>query len=200
MGQFKPMVKMMTTEPQVELKLKKGGMVCKADGGAMPMQRPPSRPMPMPVSRPPVQRPPKPVSRPPVSRPPVSRPMPVQVSRPMPAPAMKNGGKADMDQDKRMIKKAMKQHDMQEHKGGKGTTLKLKTGGVPKGQGGYKTGGVVDGQGGFKKGGAIKKYAKGGLIDTGRPEQMPQGKKKPSPPVAINELSGTFKKGGAVKC
>ena len=28
---------------------------------------------------------------------------------------------------------------------------------------------------------------------------MPQGHKKPSPPVAINELSGTFKKGGHVK-
>jgi hypothetical protein len=113
---------------------------------------------------------------------------------------MKEGGHADMDQDKRLVKKAIKQHDTQKHAGTKGTALKLKTGGVPKGQGGYKTGGVVDGQGGFKKGGAIKKYAKGGLIDTGRPEQMPQGKKKPSPPVAINELAGTFKKGGAVKC
>jgi hypothetical protein len=29
-----------------------------------------------------------------------------------------------------MIKKAFKQHDAQEHKGGKGTTLKLKKGGV----------------------------------------------------------------------
>ena len=31
MGQFKPMVKMYTTEPSVELKLKKGGSVKKAD-------------------------------------------------------------------------------------------------------------------------------------------------------------------------
>ena len=39
MGQFKPMVKMMTTEPSVILKLKKGGKVAhKADGGYMPMQ------------------------------------------------------------------------------------------------------------------------------------------------------------------
>ena len=37
--------------------------------------------------------------------------------------------KSDMAQDKTMIKKAFKQHDMQEHKGGKGTTLKLKKGG-----------------------------------------------------------------------
>jgi len=50
---------------------------------------------------------------------------------------MKKGGMADakedmkMDksQDKSMIKKAFKQHDMQEHKGGKGTTLKLASGG-----------------------------------------------------------------------
>jgi hypothetical protein len=35
MGQFKPMVKMMTTEPSVELKLKKGGAVKKAMGGSM---------------------------------------------------------------------------------------------------------------------------------------------------------------------
>ena len=43
---------------------------------------------------------------------------------------MKNGGKADMSQDKAMIKKAMKQHDAQEHKGGKGTNLKLRKGGM----------------------------------------------------------------------
>jgi hypothetical protein len=37
--------------------------------------------------------------------------------------------KMDMAQDKAMIKKAFKQHDAQEHKGGKGTTLKLRAGG-----------------------------------------------------------------------
>ena len=37
--------------------------------------------------------------------------------------------KMDAKQDKAMIKKAFKQHDKQEHKGGKGTTLKLKKGG-----------------------------------------------------------------------
>ena len=36
----------------------------------------------------------------------------------------------DMAQDKALIKKAFKQHDAQEHKGGKGTSLKLKKGGV----------------------------------------------------------------------
>ena len=37
--------------------------------------------------------------------------------------------KEDIKQDKALIKKAFKQHDAQEHKGGKGTTLKLKKGG-----------------------------------------------------------------------
>jgi hypothetical protein len=37
--------------------------------------------------------------------------------------------KMDIKQDKALIKKAFKQHDAQEHKGGKGTTLKLKKGG-----------------------------------------------------------------------
>ena len=52
----------------------------------------------------------------------------------------------------------------------------------------------------FKKGGAAKKaFATGGLVNTGKPVAMPQGRKKPTPPVAINQLSGTFKKGGRVK-
>jgi len=37
--------------------------------------------------------------------------------------------KSDLKQDKTLIKKAFKQHDMQEHKGGKGTSLKLAKGG-----------------------------------------------------------------------
>jgi len=40
---------------------------------------------------------------------------------------------ADKKQDVALIKKAFKQHDTQEHKGGKGTSLKLKKGG-PTGQ------------------------------------------------------------------
>ena len=54
----------------------------------------------------------------------------------------KEGGKADMAQDKAMIKKAFKQHDMQEHKGGKGTDLALKKGGMAKGCG-YSKGGQL---------------------------------------------------------
>ena len=81
----------------------------------------------------------------------------------MAAPAMKEGGKADMAQDKAMMKKAFKQHDMQEHKGGKGTTLKLKHGGMHAMK--KATGGVANAQGGYKTGGAIKpsEYKTGGI-------------------------------------
>ena len=114
---------------------------------------------------------------------------------PMAMPPMKKGGKAeggksDMSQDKAMIKKAFKQHDSQEHKGGKGTSLKLKKGGMKK----YATGGAIPSEttsgsydttlmhqakpdrspaktgdvkygngGGFKMGGKAKKYATGGV-------------------------------------
>ena len=239
MGQFKPMVKMETTEPSVILKLKKGGHVDmkksakaeeghkpmhKYDGGAMGM-----RGLPMVGG-----------SAAPVADMSPKRPSPAEMRKkmmmaqmmkkkmaeaapmaaaPMAAPMMKKGGKADMAQDKSMIKKAMSQHDAQEHKGGKGTKLSLKnggstggvkmgnaggykTGGVVKGNaGGYKTGGVVNGNaGGYKKGGAAKKaYATGGLVNSGKPVAMPEGKKKPTPPVAISQLSGTFKKGGQVQ-
>lgn len=56
---------------------------------------------------------------------------------------MKEDMKMDKSQDKAMIKKAFKQHDAQEHKGGKGTNLAL------------------------KKGGNVKKMAKGGMTGMG---------------------------------
>ena len=43
---------------------------------------------------------------------------------------MKEDMAMDKKQDVAMLKKAFKQHDMQEHKGGKGTTLKLAKGGT----------------------------------------------------------------------
>ena len=48
---------------------------------------------------------------------------------PMAKSDMKEDMKMDTAQDKAMIQKAFKQHDAQEHKGGKGTTLKLASGG-----------------------------------------------------------------------
>jgi hypothetical protein len=75
------------------------------------------------------------------------------------------------------------------------------TGDVKNGNGGgYKTGGVAKSNGGgYKNGGASKKFADGGSVQSdGRPVKMPQGAKTPSKPVSINQLSGTFKKGGKV--
>jgi len=261
MGQFKPMVKMETTEPSVELKLKKGGSVKKADGGMMsaPPQQPPAgmpagmparggsgaAAMPMAPSLSARRRAMKMMGAGP------SAPVGLAASR-----TMKKGGeakedmKADTAQDKAMLKKAFKQHDMQEHKGGKGTKLALKkggkmaTGGVVNGQGGYAKGGIINTEdqggiyrntkmdtakpdnspaktggvklgngggyatggvakangGGYKKGGAAKKhFATGGAVNnSGSAVAMPQGRKPIPSPVAINELAGTYKKGGSV--
>lgn len=231
MGQFKPMVKMETTEPSVTLHLKKGGSasfermikegvpkmgdkkpVKKADGGMMGALARSS-----------------PMLNVPMGNPGAARALAAKRIANRPAPRMKEGGEAetakemkmDKAQDKAMIQKAFKQHDAQEHKGGKGTKLALKkggepvkkaTGGVIKGQGGYKTGGVVDGQGGyatggvvngqggFKKGGAAKKpFATGGEVNSGAPVKMPQGSKPKAGPVEITRLAGTYKRGGAVR-
>lgn len=87
------------------------------------------------------------------------------------------------------------------HDGGKEDATPKKTGEVKMGKpGGYATGGVAKANaGGYKKGGAAKKaYAAGGVVDSGAPVAMPQGRKKPTAPVSITELSGTFKKGGKV--
>ena len=72
-----------------------------------------------------------------------------------PGMPMKKGGMAkdDKAQDKAMIKKAMKQHDAQEHKGGNGTKLALKKGGMMKKMaGGGLAAGHKDANGVAKKG------------------------------------------------
>jgi hypothetical protein len=128
-------------------------------------------------------------------------------------PGMKKGGKAgDMAQDKAMIKKAFKQHDMQEHKGGKGTNLKLKTGGVTMGNaGGYAAGGTINGNeaqykntkmhdgdknnpakgtGGVRMGNAGG-YAKGGDVSW---ENRPADTAKPG---KVNTTTGQVRNGNA---
>lgn len=265
MGEFKPMVKMYTTEPSVELKLKKGGSathkrmhaegakagfkpVKKMDGGMMgSLAGTPAAPMGNPVAARAMaakrmsQRPTPPArGMPAPSRPPMPPAMP---AAPMGRPMMKKGGEVESasmhKSEMKAIKgvgKELKHHEgMPASKAHKG----LKTGGIAKSTkpGGYKTGGVVDGQGGYKnggiiktmtnkttkvvsatpdnnsaptgdvklgngggykKGGAAKKhFATGGVVDSGRAVAMP--KKAPSSPVAISELSGTFKKGGRVR-
>ena len=171
MGQFKPMVKMETTEPSVELKLKKGGHVNmkkggKAEsghkkmamgGGALSALEGTPALIGRPAVNAPVQSPGKP-SMAMRRKAMMAKPAMTPSGPSMAPPPMKKGGKAmkmskggmkhmagggdmeskaderkeekmDMAQDKAMIKKAFKQHDAQEHKSGKGTTLKLKKGG-----------------------------------------------------------------------
>jgi hypothetical protein len=274
MGQFKPMVKMMTTEPTVELKLKKGGsahkkmkhggdadhkpMQSKMNGGIMgalsgatPVIRGTTA---APVARMPAR--PSMASR----RKAMMAKAPTMPKRMMAkdgGKACKDGGDVEKDLKAHASKPASKAHAGLK-KGGacykdggkveatrgvipvsaskKGaekyvsnistaeytTKTSGKTGDVKYGNGGgYKTGGVVLGNGGgykkggkacatggvalgnaggYKKGGASKKaYANGGSVnDEGKAVSMPQGNKKPSSPVSISKLSGTFKKGGTV--
>jgi hypothetical protein len=269
MGQFKPMVKMMTTEPSVELKLKKGGSVKSttkmktgdtgtghkkmADGGSAmgALLGAPAL-----VGRPAVNAP---VRTP--GKPSMSARRKAMAAKPSAVPPMKKGGKAEGGESKAehksemakfsKMEKELKSHEGKpaskahkglktggvalgnaggykkggnvnkyakggiintENQGGEYRNTKMHsaekttktsgtTGGVKKGNGGgYKTGGVALGNGGgYKKGGATKKFARGGsVIDDGKAQAMPQGRKKPSAPVSINQLSGTFKKGGKV--
>jgi hypothetical protein len=274
MGQFKPMVKMMTTEPTVELKLKKGGsahkkmkhggdadhkpMQSKMNGGIMgalsgatPVIRGTTA---APVARMPAR--PSMASR----RKAMMAKAPTMPKRMMAkdgGKACKDGGDVEKDLKAHASKPASKAHaglkkggacykDGGKVEASKGiipvsaskkgaekyvsnistaeytTKTSGKTGDVKYGNGGgYKTGGVVLGNGGgykkggkacatggvalgnaggYKKGGASKKaYANGGSVnDEGKAVSMPQGNKKPSTPVSISKLSGTFKKGGTV--
>ena len=220
MGQFKPMVKMETTEPSVVLKLKKGGHVNmkKGGNGHSPMKKMDGGPMGDmgAMNTPPMIRPPV-VGGPSIGSPRrpsmadrrkmmamaemMKRRQPPAAAAPMGGlPTMKKGGKAGEVETPAMHKMEMK--------GIKGIGKELKSheskpaskahAGLKKG--GMATGGVaLDNAGGYKKGGAAKKFADGGRVDSGRAVSMPQGHKKPTPPVATNLLAGTFKKGGKVK-
>lgn len=220
MGQFKPMVKMETTEPSVVLKLKKGGSatfarmksegakegfkpVKKMDGGAMGA----------------LSRTPTPTTA--VTNPTAIRAMAERRAAQAPAVPPGLGGAipgrgAEMGRRPDTTTPPMRPPRAvpgevtimpvaRKNGGSMNMSAKLakhasmpaskahkglKTGGVVKGQAGFKTGGVVNGQAGFKNGGGVSK------IDSGRPVAMP--KKAPSKPVAVAQLAGTFKKGGKV--
>ena len=254
---FKPMVKMMTTEPSVELKLKKGGKVeKKMQAGGMPGLGTMTAAMPARGGMAPAMAPKRPSMaarrRAMMAMPAAAAPAaPVGMAGRM----MKEGGESKAEHKAEMKKMAKTAEALKEHaskpasKAHKG----LKTGGVVMGQGGYKAGGIIESKkgetmmhtakvdhspaktegvklgyaggyktggvakanaGGYKhggatkmmgggmaymKGGAAKKaYATGGVVDSGAPVAMPQGRKKPSEPVSISRLSGTFKSGGSV--
>ena len=176
MGQFKPMVKMMTTEPSVELKLKKGGKVEKKMqmGGALaPTATPAPTGMPARGGMMDAAAPMRPSL---AARRRMMRGMPAGAAPAAPvgraAAMMKKGGESKAEHAKEMktaedLKKHKAMPASKAHKGLKTGGVVMgqggyKTGGVVMGQGGYKTGGVVNGQGGYKKGGKVK-MAKGGM-------------------------------------
>jgi hypothetical protein len=215
MGQFKPMVKMETTEPSVELKLKKGGCVTSAkkmmNGGVMGALAS----APAPGARggmAPAARPGKPS-------------MMDRRKAMMGKPAMAKGGAMDA-LEAHAAKPASKGHAGLKT-GGVAKSPKpgnYATGGVVNGQGGFKAGGIIKSEkgktmmhtakvdhnsaptgevklgnaGGYKKGGATKKhYATGGAVNnSGHAVAMP--KKPASKAVSNDRQSGTFKKGGEV--
>jgi len=171
MGQFKPMVKMMTTEPSVILKLKKGGKVqSKADGGYMPMQS--TMPAQMPTGMParggmaPSAGPKKPpmamrrramnpnllMKKGGATCEAVEEKLEKHEAKPMKKAhkAFKDGGLAKSGIIKTITKKTTKMVDGDKHNSAKGTT------GVIEGKpGGYATGGVINGKpAGYKKGGS----------------------------------------------
>ena len=172
MGQFKPMVKMMTTEPTVELKLKKGGMVKKADGGYMAM---PSTDIPagMPARGMMPARGGMAPSMPP-AKPSMAARRAAMAGRKRPMappmstmPVMKKGGKAEMETP------AMHKAEMSEI-GKVGKELKSHAGKpASKAHKGLKTGGVVDGQGGYKAGGIIESKTGKTKVVTAKPDTSP---------------------------
>jgi len=246
------MVKMMTTEPTVELKLKKGGHVSghsamkstmpmeMADGKFAPPGKAPKKPsimerrksmsgamlnskkggvakkadggmMGMPTGAPsgammtPAMK--KALMMRMMAQRGAMRPgmaAPAAPAAPM-APAMKKGGKAgDMGQDKAMIKKAFKQHDMQEHMGGKGTKLKLRKGGTTKVVDGDKndkahgTGVVKMGKpGGYATGGSIPSETSSGSYKTTKVYQAKKDSASGTGGVRMANAGG-FKHGGEV--
>jgi hypothetical protein len=198
MGQFKPMVKMMTTEPSVILKLKKGGKVeKKADGGFVPMQSTMPAGLPARGGMAPAAAPMKPS---------------MAVRRRAMNPNFAKGGKVeheDAAQDRAMIKKALSgkkfasggEIDAAETK----TTLKNSTkqfaktkvvdgdkNDSAKGTKGIKNGNA----GGFAMGGTIEgnaaKFAKTKVVDGDKTDTVKgTGKVK-------NGNAGGFAKGGKV--
>lgn len=209
MASFKPMVKMMTTEPTVELKLKKGGHVSMKgkeahdhksmphmmDGGLTPAMSAamPARGGAMPAARP---------ARPPLAARRRAMAVPPAPMASAPPAAMKKGGKAEGGESKKEHKAEMREM--------KGIEKELKSHeGKPasKAHKGLKTGGVVMGQGGFKKGGSVPKS---GILPVAESERgakgyektkMHEGKKDVVPAetgdIKLNKVAG-YKDGGSV--
>ena len=166
MGQFKPMVKMMTTEPTVELKLKKGGAVAMKKGGsttkAAKMQMGGVPPMMGAMRNAAMADEGMAPARPSMSarRSSMGRMADMEAKKRasqmarMAAMGKKEGGETSSEHAAEMKKMAGTAKELKEHKSMPAS----------KAHKGLATGGVAMGQGGYKHGGKAKKYAAGGII------------------------------------
>lgn len=196
MGQFKPMVKMMTTEPSVELKLKKGGHVQRKAMGGMPdamgmpaAAKPSERGIPMAARRgiAPKMTVPKGGMRGPMMR---------KKGGEVESKSMHKAEGAKMSKLDREIRneseeigrvksRLMKHENTAASKAHKG----LKSGGVAA----YATGGVIQK---YATGGVIQTFKKGGLQDDGKAVKYP--KVPATKPPYVTKLADTHKKGGRI--
>ena len=226
MGQFKPMVKMETTEPSVELKLKKGGHVSmkkKSEHGHKMMNGGMSGPM-MARGMPPAM----------ASATPMKPPMAMRrrAMTAMPTPVMKKGGEMESPKEHKAemkemgkIEKELKHHEsMKASKAHKG----LKSGGQASGEmidadetkttikGNLKpyektkmdtskkdkasgTGSVKEGNGGgYKKGGSINSETSSGDYVNTKVDQAKPDNANGTGGVRMSNAGG-FKKGGKAK-
>ena len=186
MSSFKPMIKMYTTEPSVELKLKKGGHVSHSkkhghkmmDGGVMTglSAAPAPTRMQMGEGVLPGRAP---------ARPSMAMRRKAMMARPMMnRPMMKEGGKLEKEirnesEEIGRVKAKLQKHEMKA---------------ASKAHKGLKTGGVVMGQGGFKEGGSVPKS---GILPVAESERGAKGYVKTKMTTAQNE-NHTPKKTGEV--
>ena len=203
MGQFKPMVKMMTTEPTIELKLKKGGKVeKKMQMGGDPAMAPATGSMPARGGMMGAASPKKPGL---FARRRAMRGMGAGPAGPLGrgSEMMEEAEMRDMLRGQGAITEAerMQMRNMTPamKKGGKADSMKaLKEHAdkpASKAHKGLKTGGVVMGQGGYKEGGIIKTTAKKTTkMDTAHPDTD----KGPTGGVKLGNAGG-YKKGGMAK-
>jgi len=196
MAEFKPMVKMMTTEPSVELKLKKGGhvkMKAKEHDGHKMMDGgvPPSMPTAMPArgGMPMAAAPMKPSLA--MRRKAMRAMSPAAPAGPvgMAGRMLKKGGeaesKAEHKAEMKGIKKVEKELKAHEKKP------------ASKAHKGMKTGGVAMGQSGFKEGGIINTEGQGGKYRTTKMNTAERTTKTSGKTGEVkNGNGGGFKKGG----
>jgi hypothetical protein len=211
MGQFKPMVKMETTEPSVELKLKKGGHVSmkkKEEHGHKMMDGGMTGPM-MARGMPPAMMAMAP------KRPPMAMRRKAMTAMPtaMPTPMMKKGGEMESSKvhkeemaEMGKVEKELKHHEsMKASKAHKG----LKSGGQASGDttmvhtskkdSAHGTGSVKEGNGGgYKKGGSINSETSSGDYVNTKVDQAKPDNASGTGGVRMSNAGG-FKKGGKAK-